>query len=124
MQRYKFLILLLFPLALGCGESEPDVVDTVPAEPAAAAETQSDVLIVDVRSQGEWDEGHHERAVHIPLDEVAEKIGAHADSKATKIVTYCARGGRAGKAKQELEELGYTNVENAGGLDDVQQTYP
>jgi phage shock protein E len=41
--------------------------------------------------------------------------------KSQHIIVYCARGGRAAKAKETLEGLGYTNVENAGGYKDMQQ---
>ena len=42
-----------------------------------------------------------------------------AGDKARPIVVYCAKGGRAGKAKQQLEAAGYTRVVNGGGFDDL-----
>ena len=76
-------------------------------------------LIVDVRTQEEWDEGHLQSAVHIPHDEISDEIAKHAKDKQRKIVLYCRSGGRAGVALQALKKLGYTNVENGGGLKDV-----
>lgn len=127
--RICLLLTLSLTLAAGCSRNEPGLVETIPAEPAAQetsaeATSAADVLIIDVRTPGEWDAGHHDRAVHIPLAEVTDRIGEYAESKETKIVVYCAVGGRSGKAKEQLEALGYTNVENAGGLKDVRQAYP
>lgn len=94
--------------------SEGDSVAAVPAE---------EMLIIDVRSQQEWDSGHFAGAIHIPHTEIAEKISEHTNDKNAKILVYCAVGGRAGKAKEALEQLGFVNVENGGGLEDVQQRF-
>jgi len=76
-------------------------------------------FVIDVRSQEEWEAGHVERASHIPHTEIADRIKEVTDDKNAKIVLYCAAGSRAGIAKKALEDLGFTNVENAGGYDDV-----
>ena len=39
--------------------------------------------------------------------------------KAKPVVVYCAKGGRAQKAKEALEAAGYTHVVNGGGYDDL-----
>ncbi len=80
-------------------------------------------LIIDVRTQEEWFEGHLENAVHIPHDEIADEIAKFSDDKGQRIVLYCRSGGRAGRALQALKKLGYTNVENAGGFDDVKKRF-
>ncbi len=82
------------------------------------------VLIIDVRSKEEWETGHLSQAIHIPHAEIGEKIGEHASDKSTEIVLYSKSGGRAGIAKDALQELGYTNVENAGGYEDILARYP
>lgn len=71
---------------------------------------------IDVRSTEEYDKKHVEVAVNIVHTEIAEKIGAVTEDKNAKIYVYCRSGNRAGKAKSSLEKLGYTNVENVGGL--------
>ena len=99
-------------------EAEPPAADTATATDEDAGE-DSDVIVIDVRSEDEWNSGHVERAVHIPHTEIADRISEVTDDKSAKIVLYCAVGGRAGVPKTKLEELGFTNVENAGGFDDV-----
>ena len=86
--------------------------------------TAKDVIIIDVRSQEEWDGGHLANAVHIPHTEIAERIEEVTKDKSAKIITYCKVGGRAGMAKTTLEEAGFTNVENGGGLEDMQERFP
>ncbi len=76
-------------------------------------------LIIDVRTEEEWDEGHIGSAIHIPYDEIGDEIAKHEKNKSRKIIVYCRSGGRAGMALKTLKGLGYTNVENAGGYEDL-----
>jgi len=84
----------------------------------------SQILLLDVRSQGEWDEGHAYGAVHIPHSEITDKAPALLKDKNQEIKVYCRSGGRAGKAKAALEALGYTNVENVRTLEKAKQYAP
>ena len=128
----RLLLLVFVTLLLGCSTQTanetakpiPDASNDTTAESATTpVETSTDddqqIFVIDVRSKDEWDTGHIEQAVHIPHTEIADRIGEVTNTKDAKIVVYCAAGGRAGKAKAKLEELGFTNVENGGGLDDV-----
>ena len=78
-------------------------------------EKSNEPLIVDVRTRGEFAGGAYPGAVNIPLDEIvsrAEELGA----KDRKIILYCASGGRSSYAVQILSKMGFTNLENGGGL--------
>lgn len=81
----------------------------------------SDPVIVDVRSDKEYQAGHIEGALHKPHDRIDESISSLLPDKSRHIVLYCGSGKRAGIAKEKLEELGYTNVENAGGYEDMRK---
>ena len=83
------------------------------------SDSESSVFVIDVRSKAEWDAGHVKQAVHIPHTEIGKRISEVTDNKDAKIVVYCRVGGRAKIAKEKLEELGFTNVENGGGFNDV-----
>jgi phage shock protein E len=78
-------------------------------------------MLIDVRTQEEFNEGHAEDVTHIPLDQILEnKLGPIADlPKDTELHLHCRSGGRSGQAVDHLKSLGYTNVYNAGGLDEV-----
>jgi phage shock protein E len=73
--------------------------------------------IVDVRSPAEFQMGHAQGAVNIPVDQLAIKLSKGCKMKTSEDITvYCASGGRASVAKTLLERAGYQNVTNAGGL--------
>ena len=77
------------------------------AQQAARAEG----VWIDVRSPEEYAEGHLSDSTNIPLEQITGKIAP--------ITLYCKSGRRAGLAKQMLEKLGYTNVSNRGGYQDL-----
>ncbi len=74
---------------------------------------------IDVRTAEEFSTGHVEGAINIPFDVIANDIGAISQDKNAEINLYCRSGGRAGKALRTLEGLGYTQVTNEGGYNDV-----
>ena len=88
---------------------------------ANAASNIARPLIIDVRSQREWDTGHVENALLIPHTQITERITEVAKDKSKPIYLYCRSGRRSGLAKTALERLGYTRVENVGTLDDARK---
>jgi phage shock protein E len=77
------------------------------------------VYWIDVRTAAEFNTGHLAGAVNIPHGEIANEIAGLTQDKNAEIYLYCRSGGRAGKALNALEKLGYTQVVNEGGYDDV-----
>jgi molybdopterin/thiamine biosynthesis adenylyltransferase/rhodanese-related sulfurtransferase len=77
---------------------------------SAALESGSPPLVIDVREQDEWDEGHIPRALHIPRGYLESRIEPTAPDRENPIVLYCASGARSAFAAKTLEELGYSNV--------------
>ncbi len=71
-------------------------------------------LVVDVREQGEWDEGHIPGAVHIPRGFLESRIAGVA-SPERRIVINCAGGARSLLAAQTLTDMGYGNVASLTG---------
>lgn len=76
-------------------------------------------LIIDVRTEAEWNSGHLEGAILIPYGGIGEKIGAVAKDKSEPIYVYCRSGRRSQIAKEALEKLGYKDVRNLGSLEDA-----
>lgn len=72
---------------------------------------------IDVRSAGEYSEGHVSLAVNIPYEKIAAGIETLTNDKDAPIYVYCRSGRRSGIAKETLENLGYSQVINLGGLD-------
>lgn len=71
-------------------------------------------LIVDVREQSEWDEGHVPGAVHIPRGYLESRIAGVA-SPDQPVVLVCAGGFRSLLAGRNLREMGYESVESLSG---------
>jgi phage shock protein E len=80
-----------------------------------------EALWIDVRSAEEYATGHVSPAVNIPHTEIAARIAEVTTEKDDLIYLYCRSGRRSGLAKDALEQAGYTNVVNLGGLQDAQQ---
>ena len=86
----------------------------------AIADKGASPLIIDVRTPAEWDTGHLDEAKHIEWQEISARISDLTADKDETIYVYCRSGGRSGKAKTILDDLGYSNVINAGGVADAQ----
>lgn len=76
---------------------------------------------VDVRSTLEFKLGSIDDAIHIPHDEVIERVSEISSDKEAKIYLFCGSGKRAGKALLLLQDAGYSNVENLGGLSEARE---
>ncbi len=72
-------------------------------------------LLLDVREQDEWDEGHLPRAVHVARGNLESRVEAVIPDKSREIVVYCAAGARSAFVAKALGELGYTTVSSMSG---------
>jgi phage shock protein E len=76
-------------------------------------------LIIDVRTDNEWNNGYIENAKHIPISELKKRLNEIQAFRDQPVFTYCAAGKRAERAKNLLIENGFTNVTNLGGIQDA-----
>lgn len=81
-------------------------------------DTKSNFIILDVRTEEEFAEGHIENAILIPDYEITSKAEEILKDKNQLILVYCRSGNRSKAASQALVELGYTNVKEFGGIID------
>jgi len=86
-------------------------------------EIPAGALIVDVRSAGEYQDGHFPGARNIPVDEIGARTAELGD-KGKPIVVYCRAGHRASVAKAQLEKAGFMNVVNGGSLEAMLKLSP
>ncbi|MFX0065194.1 MAG: YeeE/YedE thiosulfate transporter family protein [Candidatus Hermodarchaeota archaeon] len=70
------------------------------------------VFILDVRSWGEFTQGHISNAVNIPYNQLPERAEELPDVFSHLIIVYCDTGARSAVAASTLIQLGYTNVNN------------
>lgn len=90
--------------------------DQIEAE-QAYIDFQNGAIIVDVRTDEEYAEGHITGCLHIPVDEVAEQLPLLVPDFESQIIFYCKAGTRSQQALETALELGYTNVYNLGAYD-------
>jgi phage shock protein E len=76
---------------------------------------------IDVRSVDEYSEDHISSTENIPHTEIAMRISDLDLDKDAPIKLFCRSGVRAGLALTALQDLGYTNVENVGGIADARE---
>ena len=72
-------------------------------------------LLVDVREDEEWDEGHIEGALHIPLGELADRAPTELPDRDASVALYCAVGRRSLAAAELLAGLGYRDTASLEG---------
>ena len=92
-----------------------------PAEKTAAQPAKAKGIWIDVRTPEEFKEGHLKDAVNIPVDQIGARIGSVSPDKSAPVNLYCRSGRRSEAALQELKKMGYTNVTNHGGYQDLLQ---
>ena len=119
----RFLIALLtFTLPFGCvgcsdvGSATYDQISG--AEAKALMDSESGYIIIDARTQEEYDEGHIPGAILVPEYEIADRAENELPDKDQLILVYCRSGRRSKIAAEELVKLGYTNVKEFGGIID------
>ena len=89
-----------------------------PAEAKEIMDNEQGYIILDVRTEEEFAEGHIEGAILLPDSEVKEKADSVLGAKDQLILVYCRSGRRSKNAASQLVNLGYTNVKEFGGIID------
>ena len=78
------------------------------------------IHLIDVRSSQEFDEGHLDTAINIPVYQLEKEIENKVPNKEDTIILYCSSGYRSKEGKNKLEKMGYENVyQLKGGLDKI-----
>ena len=114
------LLTLAFPLGcIGCSDGGSATYEQISgAEAKALMDSESGYIIIDARTQPEYDEGHIAGAILIPEYEIADRAEKELPDKNQLILVYCRSGRRSKIAAEELVKLGYTNVKEFGGIID------
>ena len=115
------LLALTFPFAIaGCssGGGSASYEQISGAEAKSLMDSESGYIIIDARTQSEFDEGHIPGAILIPEYEIAERAESELPDKNQLILVYCRSGRRSKIAAEELVKVGYTNVKEFGGIID------
>ncbi len=89
-----------------------------PEEAQKRLKSGEDIILLDVRTQGEYEEKHIPGGILIPVDGLKKRAEAELPDKNKVLFVYCRSGNRSATASNILAELGYKNVYNLGGIID------
>ena len=122
MKKLIFLLLAVMMLT-ACGQDKENdqgaiYVNITAEEAKQIMDTEEGYIILDVRTQEEYDEGHIPGAIVISHEEIEEKAEEVLTDKDQLILVYCRSGRRSKIAAEALVELGYTNIKEFGGIID------
>ena len=110
----KTFLLSLFIFLVACSSDASPLAEISPQD-ASKLFTNETAVIVDVRTQAEWDAGHIPGAVHIPLSEVKGRLDEFKAFEGQEIVMQCRSGKRSAAAGKILLAAGYEDVSNLTG---------
>ena len=122
MNKLVFLLLAVMMLT-ACGQDKENnqgavYVNITAEEAKRIMDIEEGYIILDVRTQEEYDEGHIPGAIVISHEEIAEKAEGVLTDKNQLLLVYCRSGRRSKLAAEALVELGYTNIKEFGGIID------
>ncbi|WP_312372164.1 rhodanese-like domain-containing protein [Lachnoclostridium sp.] len=126
---YILLILTGAMILAGCSRKqdaskeetelkEQTYIEITQSEAKEMMNSEEKLVILDVRTDEEFMEGHIENAILLPVGEITDRAEEMLPDKDKKILVYCHSGRRSKVASYELAELGYTNVFEFGGIID------
>ena len=110
-------------LLTACGQDKENdqgavYVNITAEEAKQIMDSEEGYIILDVRTQEEYDQGHIPNAILIPDTEIKNKAEEVMTDKDQLILVYCRSGRRSKLASEILVELGYTNIKEFGGIID------
>ena len=87
-----------------------------PEEARRMMDESGGFILLDVRTQEEFSQGHIEGAQLLPNDEIGERAQEELPDKNAVILVYCRSGRRSAEAAHRLIDMGYTNIYDFGGI--------
>ena len=120
MKKLIFLLLAVMMLT-ACGQDKENnqgavYVNITAEESKKIMDSEEGYIILDVRTQEEYDHGHIPGAILIPTTEIEDRAEEVLTDKDQLILVYCRSGRRSQLAAEALVELGYTNIKEFGGI--------
>jgi rhodanese-related sulfurtransferase len=96
-------------------DAKKRVKETTVADVQRRMDSGENFLLVDVREDNEWEKGHIPGAVHMGKGIIERDIEIKVPQTDTKVILYCGGGFRSALVADNLQKMGYTNVESMDG---------
>ncbi len=107
-------------LLSGCGLDKKQAAVTYEhisqEEAKQIMDSGEDYVLLDVRTQAEFDEVHIPGAICIPNETISDTEPEELPDKEQQILVYCRSGNRSRQAADKLAKMGYTNIKEFGGI--------
>jgi rhodanese-related sulfurtransferase len=96
-------------------DAKKNVKETNVADVKRRGDAGEKFLLIDVREDNEWAKGHLPGAVHLGKGIIERDIEQRVPDAGAKLILYCGGGFRSALAAENLQKMGYTNVESMDG---------
>lgn len=111
------LILLSVPICIFAMGGQKTTYTRISQEEAyRMMQEDKNIVILDVRTPGEFSSGHIKGAVNLPNETIGNDVSETLPDKDAVILVYCRSGNRSKQAASKLSALGYGNVLEFGGM--------
>ena len=111
-------LTLLSGCALSRAKEDKAAYHKISTEEAYEMMASQEVMVVDVRTQEEYNGGHIENAVLVPNESIGSEMPEALPDKEATLLVYCRSGRRSKDAAEKLLALGYQSVYDFGGVID------
>ena len=120
MRKYiaMFIAIIMAIGFTGCENKEMSYTQISMEEAVSMMNTETDYIILDVRTPEEFADKHIPNAINIPNEVIGTEEIAELPDKDQLILVYCRSGNRSKQASEKLVALGYTNIYEFGGIND------
>jgi len=108
--------LFIWPGYLRGGSNSPKVEKITAQEVKEMLQKDKNVILLDVRTESEYRNGHIPKSVLLPVTEIERKAVQKFPDRDKTMIVYCQSGSRSTRAAKILTKLGYSKVYNLGGI--------
>jgi len=108
-------VFLLSLFLMACSPADNTAIEQLSPIESAGLQSNDFGVIIDVRSNNEWNNQRIPGAIHIPLSDLKDRMGELKSFEGKQLIMQCAVGGRSSKAVEILQEAGFSNVANMNG---------
>ena len=110
------VLIVAIIVVMSFSKSSESVIQTLNSEEVSEIIQDESLIIIDVRTEEEYESGHIEKAINIPYTEIESKVNY---DKNQAIAVYCRTGVRSSEAAKTLEKMGYTKIYDLGGVENI-----
>ena len=110
------VLIVAIIVVMSFSKSSESVIETLNSEEVYEIIQDESLIIIDVRTEEEYESGHIEKAINIPYTEIESKVNY---DKNQAIAVYCRTGVRSSEAAKTLEKMGYTKIYDLGGVENI-----